>query len=68
MTLKVIDRFGASDSVTKTINVRNPSPVISKINVWDLNGCRIETGDVLEFSLDVVDPAALKTKRIAKIS
>lgn len=68
VTLKVTDRFGASDSVTKTVNVLNPPPVISKINVRDLNGCRIEAGDILEFSLEAVDPAALDTKRIVKIS
>jgi chitodextrinase len=68
VTLTVKDRFGATDSITKFVEVRNPAPEILKINVKDLNGCRIEAGDMLEFSVDALDPASIEVKKITKIT
>lgn len=68
VTLTVYDKFGASASLTKSINVRNPAPQIVKINIKDLNGCRTEAGDILEFSVQALDPASLETARITKIT
>lgn len=68
VTLTVYDKFGGTASLTKSIDVRNPAPQITKININDLNGCRIEAGDILEFSVQAFDPASLETARITKIS
>jgi len=68
VTLTVKDRFGATDSITKFVEVRNPAPEILKINVKDLNGCRIEAGDILEFSVDALDPASIGMKSIVRVS
>ena len=68
VTLTVKDKFGATDSVTKIVEVRNPPPKILEINVKDLNGCRIEAGDMLEFSVDALDPASFEMKKITKIT
>ena len=68
VTLRVTDKFGATDSTTQIVEVRNPPPEILKIHINDLNGCRVEVGDILEFSVDALDPASIGMKSIVRVS
>lgn len=56
VTLFVRDSHGATNSVTKIVDVGNPAPVITQVLVSPA-GCRIEAGDTITFEVKAFDPA-----------
>ncbi|MCD6115063.1 PKD domain-containing protein [bacterium] len=67
VTLTVTDHCNVSTSVTKRIIVKNPSPQIRGITVYDCNGGRIEAGDRLRFCVSAVDPAGISPQYISEV-
>jgi len=65
VTLTVEDKWGEKDTKTQTITVLNPPPELKWVTVTDLNGGRIEVGDILQFEVKGIDPASLGLKYIA---
>jgi len=58
--LIVEDKWGKKDTKTQTITVKNPGPIIDKIQI---KGRRI-IGEVLTFSVSAYDPAEVEPKYI----